>query len=158
MSLAPEIKQVIAVDPGEKHVGIAVFKRQGRGWVINRLLVLEAQEALSWLEMRVPHCDALIIEEYRIFPGAQNTWSTGPTIEMIGVLKRVAYKAHVPVHMVKSATKAAARGLMRARGVMLQKADGVEAALQNHGEDAQGHGWRWLFKQGEGPFHTAAGT
>lgn len=80
----------LAIDPG-KRTGFARFGEDGELLEVPFMLTPE-DKALDYLES-VEGVKVIILETYRNRPGVgHNTWSTGPTQQHIGAIKRIARK------------------------------------------------------------------
>lgn len=82
----------LAVDPG-KSTGWASYTENGT--LIDLGKITPEDKFLDWLESQTPRI--VIIETYRNRPGFTNSWSTGPTQQMIGAIKRILRKKHVKI-------------------------------------------------------------
>ena len=77
----------LAIDPG-KTTGWAAYTKEG---VLIQLGKIKGEDKfLDWLETQSPH--EAIVEVYRNRPGWHNSWSTGPTQQHIGAIKRTLRK------------------------------------------------------------------
>lgn len=84
----------LAIDPG-KRTGFALFNEKGD---CTKFFKIEGEDkALDFLE-EVDGVQQVVLETYRNRPGAVNSWSTGPTQQHIGAIKRIARKRHWKVH------------------------------------------------------------
>ena len=127
----------LSIDPGE-HTGVAY-------WCGSELVTMDeycAVEFADWLEANIEAASFLVVESFHLNPTAaqRRQGSTMPEVELIGVIKNIARKHDVPVHMQppghKKGGKAAAQSLglkpMRRRG------------FKGHALDAFWHGAYYL--------------
>lgn len=86
----------LSIDPG-KTTGWARFDEQGEPIAFGK--ITGPDKFLDWLEDQ-SDVSVYIIEEYRNRPGTKvNVWSTGPTQQHIGAIKRIAHKRNITIHM-----------------------------------------------------------
>ncbi len=83
----------IAIDPGD-NIGWATFDEQGKFIAFGE--IKGHDNFLDWLEEQ-EGCITFIVESYRARPGATNSWSRLPTIQLIGAIKRIAKKKKIKV-------------------------------------------------------------
>jgi hypothetical protein len=85
----------LAIDPG-KTTGWARFDSEGKLTAFGK--IKGEDKFLDWLEEE-NGIEVAVIEQYRNRPGTQiNTWSTGPTQQHIGAIRRVCRKRGWTVH------------------------------------------------------------
>ena len=137
------LTRLVAVDPGDKHVGIAIWDRSlGPGM---RSWEQDAETALGVLEKEfVVGVQQLVVEKFRLYPdkaGAQS-WSPMLTAEMIGALKWMANLYKIPVCEQGASIKKVSRAQCKARGLEWKDPSG-------HATDARLHAWYWLMKEKE---------
>lgn len=129
---------VLAIDPGEVHVGIALFKRGsgGRGAYCDYAIEVTPAEMILRLE-NDPY-EKLIVEEFRLYPWkmAEQGFSQIKTAELIGVIRYIARKRHIEVVQQPASIKQACEGILRAKGVVLQS-----RGHGPHAKDAELHGF-----------------
>ena len=83
----------LSIDPGD-NTGWAKFDDKGKFQAFGE--IKGHDNFLDWLEkVEVSEGDVWIIESYRSRPGAINSWSRQPTIQLIGAIKRQAHKKHI---------------------------------------------------------------
>ena len=117
--------KVLAFDPGET-----------TGWAVLSPGNLEAGEFPAWQEVRniIKHYSPqmIVIEEFRLRPSAALalTWTTFPTIEVIGVIKFLAESFNIPCK-----TQTAAQAKVFKLKLNLKALEGVP----NHAGDALRH-------------------
>jgi hypothetical protein len=117
----PESKQpksVIAVDPGDAHVGMAIWSKT-RGIQLLRASEFDADKWLSLFAKLVENVDIVVIEEFRLYPGKAKSqaWSPMATAEMIGAMKWIAHEAGKPVILQGADIKNPTRRQCKARGL-----------------------------------------
>lgn len=87
-----------SIDPG-KTTGYALFAENGDIQEFSK--IKDPDKFLDWLEELDPFPEVFIIEQFRVRPFAGgNTWSTGPTQQLIGAIRRVLKKKGIPTKNV----------------------------------------------------------
>jgi len=134
---------VIAIDPGDVHVGFA-WRRKGK--IESRELAAEtAPDFINRALMVIQGSGSeavLVIENFVLYPskaGAQS-WSPMLTSEMIGALKWIASRLSVQVVMQGADIKIPTRRQLKARGI---KATGDAGG---HADDALLHLYYYLLR------------
>jgi len=132
----------VAVDPGDRHVGIAVWAlTDTTAWETDaEFAVDEIAELLkTW---SLPSRKVLVVEEFRLYAGKAQaqSWSPMETSQMIGALKWVAKECGVEVVEQGAGIKKPTAAQLKARGVMLRGRGG-------HARDAELHLWHYLLKE-----------
>lgn len=130
--------KVVAIDPGDRHVGFASwFKLERLVYEVN------AEEAVSRLEQILRRGDMLILEEFRLYPhhAAAQSWSPMETSQMIGAMKLVAKQKGANVREQGASIKKATRRQLKARGIK-QVGEGT------HARDAELHLLHFLLREG----------
>jgi hypothetical protein len=136
------IEHIIAVDPGDKHVGVAEW-RLDRGRYAMESRELDAPQAPEWVDERISSgVQALIIEEFRLYKGKAlaQSGSAMLTAEMIGALKWIAGVYKVPVVLQPAAIKIPTRAQCKARNFDWQD------RKSGHASDARLHAWYYLLR------------
>lgn len=136
---------VVAVDPGDKHVGIAWWRsRNGERVAETHTAELAVGAVEKLLEVGDEGAVVLVIEEFRLYPGKDKpqAYSQMETSEMIGALKYVARKLGVPAVEQGAYIKNPTRRQLRARGIV-QVGDTV------HAKDAELHLIHYCLKEGK---------
>lgn len=132
---------VIAIDPGEKHCGLAVFV-DGQTRLAQ---TLPPDGMLSWLESELRRKPGrpmvVVIEEFRVYDDKPMTWSDCRTIEVIGVVAWLCARHGVELVRQPAHLKKPTAGHVRHRGVTLI-GDTV------HARDAELHGYHYLWAPG----------
>lgn len=130
---------LIAVDPGEKHVGIARFSQlNGEPYSLNEAFTTAPQRAIDllWLLMERGAFQHVVVEEWRVYPG-HSVWSTCETAEVIGALRHKARWCNIPFYTLPARVKKPAAGWCRVNQIK-SKGDTV------HAKDAELIGWAWI--------------
>jgi hypothetical protein len=88
-------KHVMAIDPGGAHVGVASW-HGGDGI---KATEIAAELWLPIFAAGIMHVDVAVIEKFVLYPSKAKSqaWSPMATSEMIGAMKWIAQRAHVPV-------------------------------------------------------------
>lgn len=136
--------KLLAVDPGERHVGCAIF--WGRELVETR--VLDPEPAVRWIWQMIENAqfELVIVEQWRNY-GAEVTWSECTTVEVIGAIKHMCVRHSVQCLKQPALVKRPARARMRAHGIDQPDLSHITKDQQIHASDAVAHGWWWLLEQ-----------
>lgn len=135
---------VLAVDPGEVHVGVAEFSKGRCAWTRE----FGPEQFYEFLEKvcalgSVRASGVVVVEEFRLYPGkaAAQSWSQLKTVEVIGTIRYIT--GYYGVTMVEQGAhiKKVARARMGAQGVVNLA---VEQRLGRHCADAVEHGWFYI--------------
>src|ERR1017187_9871856 len=107
--------RILAVDPGDSHVGCALYAD-------GEVTAAEVNEA-DWLPRfaeLVETLDLVVIEEFRLYPGSAPalSWSPMKTVKMIGAMEWIATCAGVPITLQSAAVKIPTRAQCKARGIV----------------------------------------
>ena len=136
--------RVIAVDPGDKHVGVAVWSDNGD----REAYTVSSPEAVDHVRHLLEVGDegevVLVIEEFRLYPGKDKpqAYSQMETSEMIGALKYVARRVGVEVVEQGAYIKTPTRKQLQARGI-------VHTGDTVHAKDAELHLIHYCLKEGK---------
>lgn len=87
----------LAIDPGEKRQGWATFTEDGEPITCGKIEG-DLDNFMDWLEGLDPAPKEIIYENYRVSPSVKHNFSKVPTIQLIGMIKRFAKKAKIPLH------------------------------------------------------------
>lgn len=160
---------MVAVDPGEVHVGVAVFGHNIKGWESLWVCEMGPIEFEDWYSAHSIHgeIDTTVVEEWRLFPSTSGTQhgSDMPTSQLIGAIKYIHRNTqHIPTRdfgretapqlvMQSTKIKKPIRALLRSRGIVsVAKVMGVTG---DHVLDAELHGYHHIVKTlGEEPHTT----
>ena len=137
------IDRIIAVDPGDKHVGIAEWDLS-RGRYEMRSWEIDADKALAWIDrLLTSGVQALVIEEFKLYKGkaTAQAGSNMLTSEMIGALKWIASVYKVPVVLQPAAIKVPTRAQCVARNLEWKD------RRSNHASDARLHAFYYLLRK-----------
>lgn len=129
---------VIAIDPGDKHVGIAWWYTDGS----RHAKTLEAESAMDTIKNVIENVQmadgdedcVLVIEEFRLYANKAmaQSWEPMLTSEMIGAIKYVAGEMDVEVVEQGAYIKNPTRKQLQARGI-------VQVGDTIHAKDAELH-------------------
>lgn len=135
---------VLAVDPGDKHVGLASWvggpePRRETGEVSHDEVV---KRFTAWHQMYLPNAQILVVEEFRLYAhkAQQQKESEMLTAQLIGVLKHVAGELGVQVVLQPAGIKKATRRQLRARKIK-------QIGRGGHARDAELHLMHFLIKE-----------
>jgi hypothetical protein len=153
---------LVAVDPGDIHQGVASFELSDRT-IIRHWTRDLTSEALFGLVELAP-IDVLVVEEYRLYPefARQQGYSDFPTCETIGVLKYLACKRSIPIYMQGASIKKKSRriGERIAPGMGKERMIGSGRSSYwgwdygdrtQHERDATAHGVWWTLRNQASP-------
>lgn len=135
-----EVRRVMAIDPGDAHVGMALFHDGVCGWVDE----LEPWSCLLLLRDNLldQQLDVIVIESFQLYAdkAMQQTGSSMPTAELIGGIKATVawFGPEVQIEMqpatIKRPTLRIMKGRKYKRRALVEKAGG-------HASDAELHGY-----------------
>ena len=108
---------IIAVDPGDKHVGVATWQDG-----VIAAEEVDAEFFLPQFNIIAPDLDQVIIESFVLYPGraTAQSWRPMQTSEMIGAMKWIARQAGVPVTMQGASIKIPTQHQCKARGITVK--------------------------------------
>lgn len=145
------MKALFAIDPGDKHVGVAFFTYRFRGgdvwrWSCDDAYQLDAQQFLRhWL----PHptdtaalgFDTIVVEQFNLYPDKANaqTGSQMETAQMIGAIKQRYQDTNINLVFQPASIQTATAAICKARGINLYP-------MGPHARSAQLHGWYHILK------------
>lgn len=149
---------LLAVDPGDKHVGVALFKSDP--WSCVDALEMDPPGFLVWLANGMLHgtFDIVVYERF-ILEAARAPMLVGSELEtsqMIGAIKWIfeqcstnnAWPNYQPVLVGQTnKIKAPTRGVLRSRGI---KSTAKRLKAGSHAADAEIHGWHYILHTLEG--------
>lgn len=129
---------MIAIDPGDKHCGVAVFDEATGDCV--KAGTFSPPALIERLE-RTKH-GVWVVEEFKLYPwkARQQAYSQMLTAQLIGVITYLAEKGDHDLYMQSASVKKIAMGHLRATRA------GVLLPGDTHSHDAQLHGWYYLMK------------
>lgn len=129
----------LAIDPGGVHVGWALsIPGADPGYWAGEWTVTEAiarvREFCQGNGGTDEEARELVIEEYRLYPGVKQEWSSMETSQLIGKLKLIAEDAGIPWLEQGANIKKPTQRQLRARGIKL-------VGRGTHARDAELHLW-----------------
>lgn len=149
--LQEAVVRILAVDPGEAHIGFAYFEDDAKDWhLVTSWEETDRWEAIDTIRRYITEedLDFLVVEEFRLYPGRTQaqSWKKMETSEMIGAIKwivREAQRHGFIVSLVEQGAniKKPTRGVLKGRGIKRMEGTG------NHAADAQLHGWHWILRR-----------
>lgn len=144
---AEAIESVLAIDPGDKHVGWASWQREGNHRNAGEVTAGEPTWALLdriWTETGTENT-VLVIEEFRLYPdkAPSLSYSRLDTSELIGALKMLARLHQVPWVEQGASIKKPTKRMAKSRAITLGA-----AAAGPHAADAELHLLHFLMKTG----------
>lgn len=144
------MSRLIAIDPGDKHVGVAFFTGQGC-YLVQEMTPDELCD-LMWVWMDTASVDTLVVEKFQLYPDKAKEQSYGEmlTSQLIGRIKEIVRRTMtttgliVPIIEQPASIKQPTFKQLRARKIQsIAKRDKVPG---QHVLDAEAHGWYYLMK------------
>lgn len=131
-----------AIDPGDKHVGLAYFEDSACVWAREETPL----GTMQYLGKHLHGEHVLVVERYQLYPHLAQTQqgSDMRTSQMIGALKWLAYRRGARVVIQQAALKRATEALIIKRGIA-RKATGNG----DHAKDAETHGYTYLWRSSQ---------
>ena len=135
-------KKILAFDPGAT-TGWVMIQLKDRKIVDHGTFLLEDVDYTTHLFARIKSKTIIIIERFRVRPGAGATaWSSEPSIQVIGVIKKCAKILNCTIVMQEPAQgKRMTNDILRDAGYDLDK------VKNHHIRDALRHAVVWMRKQ-----------
>ena len=132
---------MLAVDPGDRHVGVAVWKK--KTGVTSVELDAEAAPASIRRLLSSGNVQVLVIEEFVLYPDKMRSLIGGSmrTSEMIGALRWIATELRIPSIMQGAGVKDPTRKQCEARGLEWHD------TASGHSSDARLHLFHYLLKE-----------
>lgn len=129
---------MIAIDPGDKHCGLAVFDHNSCIFTED----LTPLDLADYLEMSVESKDIWIVEDFVLYPwmAQKQGFSQMKTPKTIGVIEHIARRKEIEVVLQPATIKKPTQGIVKACGI-------VQIGKNVHERDAELHGYQYLFKQ-----------
>jgi len=139
-----ETTRVLAIDPGERHVGYVIMW----GFAVIEVNVLEPDPAVQWFWSMLDNAqlDHVVIEQWRNY-GEQVTWSECTTVEVIGAVKHKCLHRKIPCVKQPALIKRPGFARMRAHGFEMPDMSHIPTDQRGHARDAVVHGYWWLLEQ-----------
>lgn len=134
-------RKFYAIDPGDVHVGVALFKGRQCMWAKE----FTPKGILKHLEAHLMGTEVLVIERYQLYPhlAQAQAGSDMLTSQLIGALRLMACQLGVPVVLQQAALKTPTENAIAKRGIA-RKSKGKG----NHAKDAETHGYAYLLRGG----------
>lgn len=129
------MRRVLAIDPGDPHVGVAIWYGEGESWTLDSAVEMLPDQALDyeWNQCYRGVVTEVAYERFRLRGGIgalQLAGSELEVVQVIGVIKWIAKRFDIPVHGYTNSDRSAALVRMRSRGFSFPKKAG------GHGRDA----------------------
>jgi hypothetical protein len=145
---------MIAIDPGEHHCGVAVFRvYDGDGTKQSAACVFtaeyEPEQLFDWLGVGGAlygnsrlQFDVMVCEEFKLYPEKMKSlaWSELKTVEVIGVLRERCRNKRVQFVLQPASIKKATFAQMKRKDVAF-----VSRGSGGHCKDAEAHGWHYVW-------------
>lgn len=154
-SLANMEAEIIAIDPGDPHVGMASFKRTKSGqWVCHGADESTPYQGVAHLVKCLPYLSAVVVEEWQLYPDMVKTLtgSKCETARTIGMLQWVVHEYNppgnpdlVPLVFQPAQIQNPTKGLLRSVGI---KSTAKRRGAGPHALSAELHGWHFLIRNG----------
>lgn len=134
-------RQFYAIDPGDVHVGVAMFRGYHCLWAKE----FTPEEILQYLSSRLKGSEVLVVERFQLYPHLAQTQagSDMKTSQLIGALRLLACQQGVPVVIQQAALKTPAESMIRKRKITRQS-----LGKGDHAKDAETHGYAYIFRGG----------
>lgn len=145
----------IAIDPGDVHVGVAVFTKLDDVWYCTWAHEFTPEAFLTWYVdgLRRGLWIKVVVESWKLFPEAAPIYvgSDMPTSRLIGAIEALAlyipeetgwFDAPITVHRQDPTIKTPTRGFLRRR--KLRSVAKILGIPLDHASDAELHGYKYL--------------
>lgn len=137
------MRTLVAIDPGEKHCGVAVWE-QGKGaWSQLQPYEVDPYALFYMIAGYEPHGKVTVVmEEYKLYPWLlqQQGFSAVKTVETIGVVRWLCHCRDWTLVEQSATIKKPATGFMQTKGIEFR-------GTNQHMRDAEMHGWYWILKE-----------
>ena len=140
--------RIVSVDPGEAHVGVAVFVEQEGEWECTAALEFNRPDFYSWLQTTLRlGFDRVVYETWQIYPETAQalTGSKCETAECIGVLKWLAEQERVETTEQPASIQTPTLNLLKAQK---RRSRAKRDRAGGHALSAELHGWCYLYQTG----------
>lgn len=143
--------EVLAVDPGGVHVGVAMFREapdSEYGWECWWVKEFTPDAFVDWLDASILRFDVVVVELFRLYEDTAKSLigSEMETSQLIGVIKYlVGLRLGVALAMQPAAWQQPTLGILRAKNLR-SKAKAERAG--GHCLSAELHGWAYLIRSG----------
>ena len=143
--------EIVAIDPGGEHVGVAMFREapdSKYGWECWWVKEFQPGPFVDWFQVELPRFDVVVYEIFRLYEDKAMSLigSEMETSQLIGVIKYLAGQAPLAsVTGQPAAWQQPSLGILRSLG-MPSKAKADRAG--GHCLSAELHGWAYLIRSG----------
>lgn len=144
MGVLKDVVQILAIDPGDVHVGWAHGVIMAGKWYV-KSGEWTPEETVARVQAKLGNgIDELVVEKFVLYAdkAAAQTWSAMKTPELIGKLKLLAELSEVEVVEQGAYIKKPVKAQMKARGIETSGGKG------GHANDAILHLWYRILKEG----------
>lgn len=140
--------RVLAIDPGNQHVGVAWFQRYDDGW--NCYAVAEetpwefASSVDLWLQQGGV-LDCLVVEQFTLYGDTAMT-QVGQefvVVQLIGILRYLGMRSGVPVHLQPASIQKPTQAALRVNHI---KSRSRQHRAGPHAFSAELHGWYYILR------------
>ena len=152
--------ELISIDPGDKHVGVAWFSNREsisapeRGWACVDTMEWEPEPFADWFQGLVDtdKIDIVVFEKFRLYPdkAAQQTGSEFETSQLIGIIKYIVRRHNdqpgaKQIEIVKQPAEIQqpTQGILRTRRI---KSTSKQQGTGTHTLSAELHGWHFVLR------------
>ncbi len=133
--------RILGIDPGETS-GFAEYYRTPTGWQLSKVIDIEKDEIWSHLNTCLTHIDLVVCEDFITNPkNFDKSWQRHFTIQVIGAIKFVTWKAGVSLVLKPAGDKFPACGRLFG--------ETYKRKPNQHYYDALLHAGFYLLNQGE---------
>lgn len=140
--------RLLAVDPGDVHVGLALFEDDAEDWHIVSAWEEQPDEAADTVVRFIVEekLDVLVVEEFRLYPwkAQQQAFSQMKTAELIGALRLIHRWYGQECQWVEQGASIKKPTQAILRRLEIKKAPGSKG---QHVVDAQLHGWHFILRK-----------
>lgn len=135
-----KIGKFYAIDPGDVHVGVALFRGRQCMWAKE----FTPERVLKHLETHLAGSEVLVIERFQLYPHLAQTQAGSDmlTSQLIGALRLLACQLNVPVVIQQAALKTPTENAITKRGIAR-----LSTGKGDHAKDAETHGYAYLFRR-----------
>lgn len=134
-----KLSKFYSIDPGDVHVGVALFKGQRCMWARE----FTPEGILKYLADHLNGSEALVVERFQLYPhlAQKQSGSDMLTSQLIGALRLLACQKGVPVVIQQAALKTPAESAIIKRNVPRQSTGNGD-----HAKDAETHGYAYIWR------------
>lgn len=143
---------IVAVDPGDVHHGIAVFREDRNteyGWTCILATELRGSDIWPFLEQNLGEYrpEAIIVERFTLYPhiSAALTGKEMLTSETIGALSQMCRDRGIPMVKQPAAWQQPTLGVLRSKKIL---STAKRDRSGSHALSAELHGWAYLMRSG----------